>query len=95
MNNVNFTTIRTIEIHQIQVFIGFIPVFIGFYQNLEQNLVHPQHAGLTTIQPGQVILWMDKILHHLRNPGMMIPCKYQPTMVSHGVQVAQDFVHPQ
>ena len=27
-----------------------------------------------------VILWMDEILHHLRNPGMIrFPCKYQRT----------------
>ena len=24
---------------------------------------------------------MDEILHRLRNPGMMFPCKYQHTMV--------------
>ena len=23
------------------------------------------------------LLWMDEILHHLRNPGRMIPSKYQ------------------
>ena len=37
------------------------------------------------------LLWMDEILHHLRNPGMMIPL--QQTMVSHGFKVVQDFVH--
>ena len=34
---------------------------------------------------------MDEILHHPRNPGMMIPLQ----MVSHGFKVVQDFVHPQ
>ena len=28
-------------------------------------------------------------------PGIMIPYKYQQTMVSHGSKVVQDFVHPQ
>ena len=42
-----------------------------------------------------VLLWMDEMPHHLRNPGMMIPCKYQQTMVAHGFQVVQAFVHPQ
>ena len=41
------------------------------------------------------LLWMDEILHHLRNPGMMLPCKYQQTMVSLGFKAVQDFVHPQ
>ena len=41
------------------------------------------------------ILWIDEILHHLRMPGMMIPCKYQQTMVSLGFEAVQDFVHPQ
>ena len=34
--------------------------------------------------------------HHPRNPGMIrFPCKYQQTMVSHGFNLVQDFVHPQ
>ena len=35
-------------------------------------------------------------LHHRRNPGMIrFPCKNQQTIVSPGVQVVQDCVHPQ
>ena len=41
----------------------------------------------------QEVLWMDKFLHHLRNPEMITCCTYQPIMVSHGFQV-QGFVHP-
>ena len=32
----------------------------------------------------EAILWIDEILHHLRNPGMMIPL-HMPTMVSHAM----------
>ena len=39
---------------------------------------------------------MDTILHHLQNHGMIqFPCKYQLTMVTHGLKVVRDFVHPQ
>ena len=40
------------------------------------------------------ILWMDELLHHLRNPGM-IPCKYQQIMASTKVSIwcEMDFVH--
>ena len=39
---------------------------------------------------------MDEILHRLGNPGIMIPSKYQPTMVSHSFNVVRtDFVPAQ
>ena len=51
----------------------------------------------TSEQAGCNRLWMYEILHHLTNPGMMIPrCrKYQGTMVSHGFKLVQDLVHLQ
>ena len=42
------------------------------------------------------ILWMDEILHHLRNPGMIDPLvNTKPKTVSSGFNSVQDFVHPQ
>ena len=37
---------------------------------------------------------MDAILHHLRNPGMMLPCKYQPAMASYGRKVVRNGFRP-
>ena len=39
--------------------------------------------------------WTKSISHHQRNPGMLVPRKYQPSLACHGFQVVQDFVHPQ
>ena len=67
-------------------------------------LTDSSHRDLRVLKPrrcvplgfhGKGLLWMDEILHHLRNPAMMIPCKYQQTMPSYGFKVVQDFVHPQ
>ena len=55
----------------------------------------PVHVDPGVINPCLLILWMDAILHHLRNPGMMIPLQ---TPTSNGFpwfKVVQDFVHPQ
>ena len=41
------------------------------------------------------ILRMEENLHHLRNPGMVIPLQTQQTIASHGFKVVQDVVHPQ
>ena len=43
-----------------------------------------------------VLLWMDKILDHLRNPGMMIQLQI-PTNngFNHASKAVQDFAHPQ
>ena len=42
----------------------------------------------------EMMLWTTSI--SLGDPGRIrLPCKYQQTMVSHGVQVVQDFVHLQ
>ena len=39
------------------------------------------------------ILWMDGILHHVRNPGMIgFPCKYQQIMVSYGFQCGAKWI---
>ena len=49
-------------------------------------------------QRSPAMLWTDEIhfAPPFRNPGMSrFPCKYEPTMASHGFPVAQDFVHPQ
>ena len=38
--------------------------------------------------PTCMVLWMDEILHHLRNRG--VPCKYQRTMAAHNFQVVRN-----
>ena len=65
------------------------------------KVIHPSREQVVLTvswveQARLLILWMDEILHHPRNPRMIrLPCKYQQPMVSHGFQVVQDFVHPQ
>ena len=59
------------------------------------SVVRVRGSGHQKNNSAQLLLWMDEILHHLRNPGMMLPCKYQQTMVSLGFKAVQDFVHPQ
>ena len=52
---------------------------------------------LPSMKPGHQqghILWMDEILHHLRNPGMMSPLKIPTNKgFKNGLQMVQDFVH--
>ena len=44
-----------------------------------------QSKPRSTTGISRILVWMDEILHHLRNPGRIrFPCKYQQTMVSHG-----------
>ena len=58
----------------------------------------PGSLGCERMMCDWVILWVDEILNHLRNPGMIVfPCKGQQTMVSTLVSkwCEMDVVYPQ
>ena len=61
------------------------------------HLACPPGGNSTLMRPylQEVILWMDEIVHQLRNPGMMIPLQIPTENGCHGFKVVQDFVHPQ
>ena len=37
-------------------------------------------SSIQMLAPHYVIMWMDEILHHPRNPGCRFSCKYQQTL---------------
>ena len=67
-----------------------------------QRLLHIARASISMGQryfwlpwESPEVLWMDELLHHLRNPGMMIPLQIPTMFVFFSVNVLQHFVHPQ